>query len=96
MEAEALDGGLEEAEAEAKEKLTTVPSLVCTLATNDSEFHVCLSVCLFADFLTKIRQLWGSLPFLMRYLSDFFLRHSWDLSTLVPNHSEFLVCVLVC
>ena len=27
-----------------------------TLATNDSEFHVCLSVCLFAYFLTKIRQ----------------------------------------
>ena len=29
---------------------------VGTLATNDSEFHVCLSVCLFAYFLTKIRQ----------------------------------------
>ena len=29
---------------------------VGTLATNDSEFHVCLSVCLFAYFFTKIRQ----------------------------------------
>ena len=29
---------------------------VGTLATNDSEFHVCLSVCLFAYILTKIRQ----------------------------------------
>ena len=29
---------------------------VGTLTTNDSEFHACLSVCLFAYFLTKIRQ----------------------------------------
>ena len=29
---------------------------VCTLATNDSEFQVYLSVCLFAYFLTKIGQ----------------------------------------
>ena len=29
---------------------------VSTLTRNDSEFHVCLSICLFAYFLTKIRQ----------------------------------------
>ena len=32
----------------------------------------------------------------MRYLSEIFWRHSWDVCTLVPNNSEFLVCLSVC
>ena len=27
---------------------------------------------------------------------SFFGRHSWDVGTLVPNNSEFLICVSVC
>ena len=34
-------------------------------------------------FLTEIRQIWGYLLFWMRYLSEFFLRHSWDIGSLV-------------
>ena len=34
-------------------------------------------------FLTKIRQIWGYLHFWMRYLSEIFLRHSWDIGSLV-------------
>ena len=59
-----------------------------TLATKDSEFHVCLSVFLFADFLTKIRQrdIYGS---------GNFWRHSWDVGALVPNNSDFFACLSV-
>ena len=32
----------------------------------------------------------------MRYLSEIFWRGSQDVSTLVPNNSEFLVCLSVC
>ena len=32
----------------------------------------------------------------MRYLSEIFWRHSWDVPTLVPNNSDFLVCLSVC
>ena len=68
---------------------------VSTLATNDSEFFVCLSVCLFAYFLTKIRQ--GDIS-----ISgwDIFLKLFWQIfwmfCTLVPNYSEFFVCLSVC
>ena len=34
-------------------------------------------------FLTEIIQIWGYLHFLMRYLSEIFLRHSWDIGSLV-------------
>ena len=34
-------------------------------------------------FLTEIRQIWGYLYFWMRYLSEIFLRHSWDIGSLV-------------
>ena len=44
----------------------------------------CLSVSLLVCyFLTKIRQIWGYLHFWMRYLSEIFLRHSWDIGSLV-------------
>ena len=36
------------------------------------------------------------LQFWIRYLSEFFWRHSWDVGTLVPNNSEFIVCLSVC
>ena len=32
----------------------------------------------------------------MRYLSEIFWRHSWDVRTLFPNESEFHVCLSVC
>merc|ERR1711954_566507 len=32
----------------------------------------------------------------MRYLSEIFWRHSWDVPTLVPHDSDFLVCLSVC
>ena len=32
----------------------------------------------------------------MRYLCEIFWRHSWDVCTLIPNNSEFDVCLLVC
>ena len=31
----------------------------------------------------------------MRYLSEIFCRHFWDICTLFPNNSKFLVCVSV-
>ena len=37
----------------------------------------------------------GYLQFQMRYLSEIFWRHSQDVSTLVPNNSEFLLCLSV-
>ena len=33
-------------------------------------------------FLTEIIQIWGYLHFWMRYLSEIFLRHSWDIGSL--------------
>ena len=69
---------------------------VFTLVPNNSEFHVCLSVCLVAYFLTVIIQIQEYLQFWKRYLSETFWRHSWDVFTLVPNYSEFHVCLSVC
>ena len=69
---------------------------VCTLVPNNSEIHVCLSVCQLAYFLTEIIQIQGYLQFWKRYLSEIFWRPSQDESTLVPNNSEFLVCLSVC
>ena len=34
--------------------------------------------------------------FWMRYLSEIFWRHSWDVPTLVPHDFDFLVCLSVC
>ena len=51
-----------------------------------------LYVCQLANFLIKIRQIQGYIQFCMRYLSEIFLRHYWDVSTLVPNTLNFL-CV---
>ena len=45
---------------------------ICTLFPSNYEFHICLSVCFFAYFLTKIRQMKGYLQFWMRYLSGIF------------------------
>ena len=69
---------------------------VGTLVPNNSEFFVCLSVCYLAHFLTEITQILGYLQFWMRYLSENFWRHSWDVNTLVPNNSKCLVCLWVC
>ena len=63
---------------------------------NNEKMFVCLSVCQLAYFLTEIRQIQGYLQFCMRYLSEIFWRHSWDVCTLVPNDSEIHVCLLVC
>ena len=63
---------------------------------NIFKFLVCLSVCQLAYFLTEIRQIQGYLQFWMRYLSEIFWRHSWDVGTLFPNYSEFRVCLSVC
>ena len=59
-------------------------------------FFVCLSVCYLAHFLTEIRQIWGYILFLMRYLSEIFWRHSWDVCTLFKNNYKFLVFLSVC
>merc|ERR1711954_338505 len=37
----------------------------------------------------------GYLQFWLRYLSEIFWRHSWDVGPLFPNNSEFLVCLSV-
>ena len=66
------------------------------LFTNNFEFLVCLSVCQFSYFLTEIRIIWGYLKFWMRYLSEIFQRLSWDVFAMIPNNSEFLVCLSVC
>merc|ERR1712239_93530 len=68
---------------------------VGTLVPNNSDFFVSLSVCYLAHFLTEITQMLGYLQFWMRYLSENFWRHSWDVNTLVPNNSKFLVCLSV-
>ena len=34
-------------------------------------------------FFTEIRQIWGYFHFWMRYLSEIFLKHSWDIGSLV-------------
>ena len=66
---------------------------VSTLFLKKIGLFVCLSVCYFAHFLTEIRQIWGYLLFLMRYLFEIFLRHSWGDCTLVWNTWKFLyVC----
>ena len=36
-------------------------------------------------FFTKIRHIWGYLHFWMRCLSEIFLRHSWDIGSIVFN-----------
>merc|ERR1711954_250244 len=69
---------------------------VSTFVQNNSEFCVCLSVCYLAHFLPEITQILGYLQIWIRYLSDIFWRHSWDVCILVPNNSEFLVCLSVC
>merc|ERR1711954_485153 len=69
---------------------------VGTLVPNNSDFFVCLSVCYLAYFLTEIIQILGYLQFWTRYLSEIFLRHSWDVFTLVPNNFNFFVCLSVC
>ena len=48
-----------------------------------------------AYFLTEITQILGYLQFWIRYLSEIFWRHSWDVGTLVQNNSEFFVCLSV-
>ena len=68
---------------------------VCTLVQNNFEFLVCMSVCQLAHFLTEIRSMQIYLQFWMRYLSEIFWRHSQDIGTLVPNNSEFFVCLSV-
>ena len=69
---------------------------VCTLVPNNAEFHVCLSFCQFAYFLTEIIQIQGYLQLWKRYLSEIFQLHSWDVCALAPNNSEFPVCLSVC
>ena len=67
-----------------------------TLAPNIYDFLVCLSVCQLADFLTDIRRMQGYLQFWMRYFSEIFLIHSWDVCTDIPINSYILVCLSVC
>ena len=65
------------------------------LFPNYFEFFACLSVFQLIFFLTEIKFIQGYLQFCMLYLSEIFWRHSWDGCTLVPNNSEFLVCLSV-
>ena len=67
-----------------------------TIDPNICEFLACLSVCQLAYFLTEITQILGYLQFWIRYLSEFFWTHSWDIGTLAQNNSEFLVCLSYC
>ena len=69
---------------------------ICILDPNNFEFFVCLSVCQLAYFLTEITQILGYLQFWIRYLSEIFWRHSWDVVAPFPNNSEFFVCLSVC
>ena len=69
---------------------------VCRPIPNNSEFLVCLSVCQLALFLTEIRLIWGYHQFWMRYRSEFFWKHSQDISGLFPNYSLFFVYLSVC
>ena len=57
-------------------------------ATNDSICHVCMAVCLFPYFFTKIsqRHISGSGRDILFWK---FWRHSWYVGTLVPINSEF-------
>ena len=57
---------------------------------------LCLSMCYLAHFFTEITQILGYLRFWIRYISEIFGRHSWDVGTLFSNSSEFLVCLSVC
>ena len=65
---------------------------VGTIATNNSEFHVCLSLCLFAYFLTKITQ-----KYIYRSGGHIFLKFFEDIpETLVHGFQKiqiFFVCV---
>jgi len=51
----------------------------------EPNFLYVLSVCWLPYFLTENRQIWGYLLFFMRFLSEFFWRHSWGVWTLVTN-----------
>ena len=65
------------------------------LRKNQIFFYVCQSVSWRTSFL-KLRQIYGYLQFLMRDLSDFFWKHSWDFVKLVTNFSEFPLCLSGC
>ena len=69
---------------------------VCTPFSNDYKFLICLSVCQFAYFLTEIRPIQGYLLSQMRYLSEVFWRHYWDVFTLSPNLYKLFVFLSVC
>ena len=57
----------------------------------------CMFVSLFTASLPYLQQVnFGYLWFWMPQLSQIFWRHSWDVSTLVPNNFRFLVCLSVC
>ena len=47
-------------------------------------------------FLTETRQIQGYIQFWIRSLFEIFWKHSYDVGTLIPNNSEFLVCLSVC
>ena len=56
-----------------------------------------MSVSLLVGLLPYLKgKILGYLQFLMRYLSENFWRHSWDVFTLVSKNSEFFVCQSVC
>ena len=67
---------------------------VATLFPNNSEFHVCLSVCLCAYFLTKLDK--GISPDLDVISCWNFLKIFLELLYLATNYSEFHVCLSVC
>ena len=64
---------------------------VGTLFQNNSEFHVRLSVCLFAYLLTKIRQ-----RYISRYGWDMFLEFFEDIPTLVQWFQIILIFLYIC
>ena len=59
-------------------------ALLRCLHTNSKYFWIsCMSVSLLVCyFLTEIRQIWRYRHFWMRYFSEIFLRHSWDIGSL--------------
>ena len=63
---------------------------------NHFDFFVCLSVCQLAYFLTEIRIIQGYLQFQMRYISEFFWRHSQDISEQFSDYFDFFVFLSVC
>ena len=56
--------------------------------------YVCQSV----SWLTSLLKLYKyrDISSSGRYISEIFWRHFWDVGTLIPNKSEFLVCLSVC